>query len=276
METSFAPMQTLTQSRKLSSSFTSSSRVRQRWRSLNSLGALAAPIILLTFISHCQSAGGLVRGAQAAAVATSDDQTHLVCPRGFFLQQDDQTCKRKCLSPSLPTPAPRIPEHSWLTTSRFLFPHIACQAGCQKCSDSSSCDACAPIQGAFAYFDEASFQCALGCTGEGCRRHTDPTYTFNHQLLDDSEICLKGYTYSATHRTCLKYAHPECRQNVLTLEKQRGDGTSALALAGDATEGDNQPATFTYYLNAPEWSYTPRISHSELGCSMSCQLREAG
>ena len=139
---------------------------------------------------------------------------------------------------------------------------LECPDGCQRCSDSSVCEVCAPISGAFAYFDESAALCALGCTGEGCAKYS-PEYTFNP--LDDSDRCLKGYTYSAKYRTCLKHAR-NCGEDRLSLTKQRGD---SAPVASGAT-------TFTYYLGAPEWTYTPKISHSENSCSMTCTLTENG
>ena len=130
----------------------------------------------------------------------------------------------------------------------FLF--IACPAGCQKCSDSSVCDVCGPVDGAFAFFDEATALCASGCTGEGCRKHSSD-YTFN--LLDDSDRCLKGYTYSGKYNTCLKLVR-NCAEDKLSYTAQKGTSTPAYKDA---------PATFTYYLGSPEWTYTPLITHSE-------------
>ena len=97
METPFAPMQTLTQSREPPSSSPSPAFKQRREKSLKWLGALAAPIILLTMISQWESgSAGLVRGARAAEQTTQAQL--LVCPRGFFLKEDDQTCKRKYMS----------------------------------------------------------------------------------------------------------------------------------------------------------------------------------
>ena len=144
----------------------------------------------------------------------------------------------------------------------------ACPEGCQKCSSSSDCDACAPIDGFFAVFDAESTQCALGCTGEGCRKQ-NPEYTFN--LLEDSDRCQRGYTYSAEYRTCLQLSHQECHEDVLSVLKQPGDGTSHLA------PKEGEPSIFTYYLGASEWTYTPAVSHSsEATCGMTCRLDESG
>lgn len=139
--------------------------------------------------------------------------------------------------------------------------YAECPEGCQRCSDSSACEACAPINGAYAFFDESTTQCASGCTGEGCAKHA-PQYTFNP--LDDSDRCQQGYTYSAKYLTCLKLAR-NCGEDKLSLSSQQG----ANAAAGGAS-------TFTYFLGAPEWSYTPKISHSENSCAMTCQLSEGG
>ena len=75
-------MQTLTQSRMLSSSPT------QR-RRLNSHGVLVTPVILLALVSLCQSNIELLQGVSAASVESTS-----FCPRGFFLAQDS-TCKCK-------------------------------------------------------------------------------------------------------------------------------------------------------------------------------------
>ena len=61
-----------------------------------------------------------------------------------------------------------------------------------------------------------------------------------------------------------------CRKNVLSLTKG-GDGTSTGAI-----KTSSSTSQFVYYLGASEWTYTPKIAHSDESCSMTCRLTEDG